>query len=525
MARNASDETSLYRLYLLLGGGIYLAWWFAVAALLPHDFNPLTSRIFVVGLFLLAWCLSFVSNFLRTHLRGVFKLCLWLLTFHFFYLFLGNSGSENWIIGSFITVLAATYLFESPAHLLAYTGYVAALGGWAVILLPALRESVFFPGITTILLQANISLFARQRALARLRESNERFQLLFDSTSEGVLLHEDRRIVSVNEALRQIFGYPGQELLGWDPLDLIDPAERPLVEARLLQPAAETRELLGRRKDGSPVDLEVKAKNVTLEGRTLRLVTFRDLSDRKRAENERLAARAMEARLAVLDEFITLASHELKTPVTSMKLWMQLLDREAVEKGDTDPRRVHEIAALMNKQINRLSTLIGTMLNTSQLSTGRLTLERVPCDLAEIVRHEATVLGPESARAGSSIHVTAPPALELMGDPDRLRQVVNNLLLNAIKYGNRRPVTVSLERRGDEAVLIVSDEGIGIRAEDRERIFERFERAVDKDKIAGLGLGLYLVKRIVEAHGGRVDLESELGKGAKFIVRIPAGAQ
>jgi signal transduction histidine kinase len=293
-------------------------------------------------------------------------------------------------------------LFETPAHLLIYTGYILGTCVYTLVSIPALRVSVFLPGIATILLQANIGLFAR-----------------------------------------------------------------------------------------------------------------------KRAELERLAARALEARMAVLDDFITLASHELKTPVTSMKLWMQLLDREATEKGATSPQRVREITVLMNKQITRLATLISTMLNTSQISSGRLTLNRVHCDLAEIVREEAEVLGPEGERSGSSIQLNVPAALMLTADPDRLRQVVNNLLLNAIKYGNRTPVSISLEQQGGEAVLTVSDQGIGIRAEDRERVFERFARAADKEKIAGLGLGLYLVKRIVDAHGGSVAVESELGKGARFIVRLP----
>jgi PAS domain S-box-containing protein len=522
---NRRPDLKLNRLLLLLCGGVYLLWWFAVKVFLPHSFNPLNSRLVVVLFCFLLWALSYRISAVKRNLSTCVNVAICTITLHFFYLFYGNQGDANWVMGSFITLLASTYLFFALPQLIFYSVFVLALCIWLEMNLPSLQYSVFFPGVATILLQANVSLYIRKRILDRLRDSNEKFEHLFHATPKGVLLHENGRVLEVNEALNWIFGYSGTELIGIDINSLIHPDFRQITMERMRAADTEPLEVTILRKDGTPREVEALAKNLQLRGKLIRFVTIQDLSERKRMEEERVAMRAMEERMRALDEFITLASHELKTPVTSMRLWMQLLERECEQGDASSVSRISKIAALVNGQILRLISLIETMLNVSQISTGRLAYAPFKTvDLVEIVRHSAEALQPESERVQSPLRISAPSSLKVTGDASRLMQIVDNLFTNAIKYGNQKPVDISLKQESGEAVLRVSDQGIGIEPENLERIFLRFERAASADQASGLGLGLYLAKQLAEAHGGRIVATSSPGKGSVFALYLPTNA-
>jgi len=230
--------------------------------------------------------------------------------------------------------------------------------------------------------------------------------------------------------------------------------------------------------------------------------------------------RAIRAR----DEFLSIASHELKTPLTSLKMQVQLRQR-ALTQGNTSafvPESLARTLASDVRQVDRLTRLVDDILDVSRISSGRFTLAiGEPVDLVASVRDVIDRSAGALAAAGCQLTIEAPASALGRWDRGRIEQVVLNVLTNAWKYGRGKPIHVAVRLRGDRAELAVRDEGIGISAEDQKRIFQVFERAISKDEVSGLGLGLYIARRIVEAHGGSIGVESELGKGATFTVELP----
>lgn len=519
-ARNHKDLL-LYRRLLVIAGSVYLIWWFAVHLMLESDYNPLGSRIAVVGYFILMWGLSFPVGIVRRHVHTLYHFGVYALTLHYFYLFYMNAGNSNWVTGSFITVLAICYCFFQMLPLLGYSIFVAAIATILAYRLPHLQHSVFLPGIATVLLQANIGLWARRVITRQLTESNERFQLLFNSASEGMLVHENAKVVQANEAMARILGYSRRELLGFDLFRLVHPDMHEITRERIATGTSTPYETLGLRKDGSEVPIEVTPKMIAFGGKHLRLVLAQDLTERKKMETEKVHALTMQENLRSRDEFISLASHELKTPLTSLRLWNQMVERSQRDGRELAPDKVREFTALSGKQIARLTALVNDMLDVSQISSGKFTLRRERVDLGVIVRDAIQSLRPQSESASSPIQLNSEGELPVMGDPARLFQVVENLLTNATKYGNRKPIHVSLARKGGWVELKVTDQGFGIPRDQLDRIFQRFERVTSERNITGLGLGLYLSKQFVIAQGGTIEVESELNRGSTFTVKLP----
>jgi signal transduction histidine kinase len=232
-------------------------------------------------------------------------------------------------------------------------------------------------------------------------------------------------------------------------------------------------------------------------------------------DNARLFNRATEA-IAVRDEFLAIASHELNTPLTPLK--MQL---DSLRRGKYAPERTIEKLDAASRQVSRLAKLVSELLDVSRISGGRLRIERERFDLAALVDEIAARMSEEAERAGShfSVRVDRP----CIGPWDRMRidQVLTNLLTNAVKYGGGKPIEVELVRRSTSARLIVRDHGIGIALEDQRRIFERFERAASPRHYGGFGLGLWIARQIVEASGGNIQVESAPGEGSTFVVDLP----
>ena len=237
-------------------------------------------------------------------------------------------------------------------------------------------------------------------------------------------------------------------------------------------------------------------------------------------DNARLFTDAQDA-IVLRDDFLAIASHELKTPLTPLKLQIARLKRDASEASVAK-------LALADRQIDRLTRLVNRLLDVSRLSGGRLALEPEDVDIADLVRGVVAELESELTRSGSTLRVETPSHVRGRWDPLRIEQVVSNLVSNAIKYGDGRPIDVTLRELhvpGEPArvELTVSDSGIGIDRAHQARIFERFERAVSTRHYGGFGLGLWIVRQIVEASGGSIDVESEPQKGARFRVLLPRG--
>jgi signal transduction histidine kinase len=230
----------------------------------------------------------------------------------------------------------------------------------------------------------------------------------------------------------------------------------------------------------------------------------------------RLYRRAQHS-LRLRDEFLSIASHELKTPLTSLGLQAESL---RVQAGRAPPEVVVRKTDSIRRNLERLNRLVATMLDLSRITSGRLELDLEELELGEVAREVASRFEDEAARAGCELRVEAQEPVVGIWDRLRVDQVLTNLVSNALKYGPGKPVDVRVFARGDRAVLEVRDQGIGIGAEDQDRIFERFERAVSERNYGGFGLGLWIVRRIVEALGGTVTVESAAGSGATFTVEL-----
>ncbi len=236
-----------------------------------------------------------------------------------------------------------------------------------------------------------------------------------------------------------------------------------------------------------------------------------------------------EAREAVRarDEFISVASHELRTPLTPLSLQTSALRVMLDAQLAPGPLRdgLLERISRCSRQIDRMARLVGNLLDVTRMRARRLQLDLETFDLCETVRDAAARCQEEIASTGRRVEVAvAEPELRGRWDRSRLEQVVANLLGNAVRYGGSGPIEVAL-RRGDPGVLLeVSDHGAGIASQDQARIFDRFERAGNAEANGGLGLGLYIVRHIVEAHRGRIGVESQPGAGSTFRVEIPLDA-
>jgi PAS domain S-box-containing protein len=234
----------------------------------------------------------------------------------------------------------------------------------------------------------------------------------------------------------------------------------------------------------------------------------------------------LEAQSAVRtrEDFLQVASHELKTPLTPLALKLQTLARELGAQPETDfTRRARAHVEAGRKQVRKLSELIGDLLDVSRIMGGRFALELEEVELAGLVREVASRHESQAEQAGCAVSLSLG---EVRGRWDRLRleQVVTNLLDNALKYGAGKPVQVRLARQEGRAVLEVQDAGIGLEPSQAARIFERFERAVSERHYGGLGLGLYITRTIVEGLGGHVGVTGAPGEGACFRVELPLAA-
>jgi signal transduction histidine kinase len=237
--------------------------------------------------------------------------------------------------------------------------------------------------------------------------------------------------------------------------------------------------------------------------------------DLVRANDE--LARALELR----DEFLSVASHELKTPLTSLKLHLQNGQRRWLD-ATSEPIPPWLLSAL--RQMNRLQTLVSELLDLARLRSGTFELYREHVDVSELVRGTADRLRHVLARRGNPLDIDVRPGVEGSVDPGRLEQVVTNLMMNAAQHAPGAPVRVRVDERPGRVVVAVEDGGAGIPDDARERVFAPYERAQRVKPSAGLGLGLYIVKRIVDAHGGAIEVgRSELG-GAVFRIDLPSGA-
>lgn len=337
-----------------------------------------------------------------------------------------------------------------------------------------------------------------------------------------VVLDHDGRIVLVNRTCEELTGWSREELVSGAWKHLLSQDDRARTE-KGLRDYRKTGELIQlpaewTSRDGARHTIEWSNRELTDDDGHLRhlIVTGIDVTERVRAEEDRARlVQRLEEAVRLREEFLTVAAHELKTPLTALRLTTGTLRRRIADGP------LATTAERADRQVDRLALLVKVLLDATQIRSGRLDLVREEIELAALAREVATRMEPTATKAGTRIAVRS--SGEVRGEWDRFRLdlVLTNLLSNAVKYGAGRDVEVDLRIVNGQAELVVDDRGIGLPEGDEERIFGRFERAVSPRHYGGLGLGLYLVRRIVDEHGGRVTGENRAGGGARFVVRLP----
>jgi PAS domain S-box-containing protein len=301
-----------------------------------------------------------------------------------------------------------------------------------------------------------------------------------------------------------------------DVLARVHPDDREFVAAKIAQvesgPERFTNDYRVVLPDGTIREITVEGRPIFENGRMTRMIgTSRDVTAERDAER-------------LKDEFVGLVSHELRTPLTSIIGYTELLAETESEHLTEQGQRFVEI---IDRNSRRELDLVGDLLMLTKISAGTFAIERSSADISEIARAAYEAATPEAAKAGIELRLAGDGAPVIEGDPDRLAQVAENLISNALKFTPRGgTVTIATGERDGSAVLEVADTGIGIAEEASPRLFDRMYRAVEAERrqIQGTGLGLTIVKAIVDAHRGRIVVESEPGRGAVFRVELPTSA-
>ena len=348
--------------------------------------------------------------------------------------------------------------------------------------------------------------------LTRLENERDRLEAILAAMVEGVIVIDGHgTILRANERVAETFGsVPDRPLAGLRLWDLSRDVEfnavvrDPLASQRPTVREVELRGVTQR-------NLEVTV-GPTADGSAWVLV-FHDVTETKRLERVRT-------------DFVANVSHELRTPLTAIKGFAETL----LSSGFADRDRALHFVSIIDRQAERLSRLIDDLLILSDLELGKMPVRRRPVVLEPIVREVADLLAEPARRGGVALEISVSPGLHVQGDPDRLTQVVSNLLDNAIKYtpdGGRVRIAARGVEDGKMVELSVEDTGAGIPAEDLPRLAERFYR-VDKARVrelGGTGLGLSIVKHIVQAHGGALRFASRVGAGPTVTVTLPAAPE
>jgi len=384
--------------------------------------------------------------------------------------------------------------------------------------------------------QALLSVAEDHRASeVALRESEERFRTVIETAPEAIFIQTEGRFVYLNTTAARLFGAAdAKELVGQPVIERFQPEVRPLVRERMriLREERQTVPLIeeaGLRLDGTGIDLEVSAVPFRHENCDGALVFARDITERNRARSEilqlnqtleeRVTERTVELEAAnkELEAFSYSVSHDLRAPLRVIEGYARILQEDHAPKLAAPGQQVVEVIA---GETRRMQGLVEDLLNLSRF--GRLPLELQPLDLAELTQQVGAELLRELPER--QIKLTVEPLPAAKADANLLRQVLTNLLGNAMKYSRGRAearITVSGSAGSGEAVYCVADNGAGFDMHYADRLFGVFQRLHTDQEFEGTGIGLALVKRIIQRHGGRVWAEGRVNEGAKFFFTLP----
>lgn len=359
-----------------------------------------------------------------------------------------------------------------------------------------------------------------------LRNSELRYRRLFEAARDGILIlnAQTGRIEDANPFMTELLGYSRQQLLGkelWE-IGLFKDIENCREAFRNLQASGVIRyeDLPLQNTNGTLREVEFVSNLYKEDGHDVIQCNIRDITDRKRLERqlEEQAKRIAEAD-ALKSDFFAMLSHELRNPLSAIRYALPHIQKASL---DSSGKRAH---AVIGRQLTQLVRLVDDLLDVTRISSGKIALRRERVTLDAIVEAAVESVSPVIAAARHGFEVVMPrEPLPVDVDPDRISQVIANLLMNAAKYTPRGgKITLHLSRGGDEAVIRVTDSGMGIPEEQLPRLFDMFMQVNPPEQAqGGLGVGLTIAKRLVLLHGGSIEAHSEgAGRGAEFVVRLP----
>ncbi|MBI4501307.1 MAG: PAS domain S-box protein [Gemmatimonadetes bacterium] len=365
------------------------------------------------------------------------------------------------------------------------------------------------------------------------KQAEERFRLAIDAAPTAMIMVDQHgTIVLVNALTESLLGYARHELIG-QPVDQLVPVRfrhaHPQYRSSFFdelrrRPMGAGRELYARRKDDSEVPVEIGLSPFRTADGVFVLAAVTDITARQQAEHaERAAKRQAEEANRAKDQFLAIVSHELRTPLNAIVGWADML-----RKGMVPESRRERAAETIFANAKRQAQLIDELLDISRILSGKLVLERTAIHLRSAVHAAAEAVQPSADAKRIAIAVEADSTIGLFyADPTRLQQILGNLLSNAAKYSEPgTQITVAGEAAGGEVVLSVTNVGPEIPPEELPRLFDRFYRtpASERGGTRGIGLGLYIARGLVEAHGGRIWVESGTGGVTTFRFTLPASA-
>ncbi len=362
---------------------------------------------------------------------------------------------------------------------------------------------------------------ARQRMSRRLIDTDEQFQKMADSIPQlAWLAHPNGNIFWYNKRWYDYTGAQPMAQFGWGWKSAQHPEYLEKVVEQwtdcIISGQAFEMEFPLRARDGSYrwfLTLATPIRDTNLKI-TRWFGTNTDIQEQKNTQGK------LEKAIEVRDEFLSIASHELRTPLTSLYLHLQMLERSAVKSNDS-LQNVGARLRTTTRQAEHLGEIIDGLLEVSKFGSGSIDIQREEASLEQIIQDLVGRFSIQAARAGSRLSFESDAPIFGLWDTLKLSQAIGHLISNAIKYGLGKPIEVKLNEVGESACVSITDHGIGIASENQNRIFERFERAIDRQNISGMGIGLYISREIVAAHGGKIYLRSELGKGSIFTLELP----
>lgn len=345
-----------------------------------------------------------------------------------------------------------------------------------------------------------------------LKESEIFYRHLTQLSPDAIVIHSQGKIIFANRSCLQLVGAKKQsDIIGRDIMDFVHPDSKPLIVKRIMLMLKEKKQVPSLEEKfinlkGKIITAEVKAVPFNHKGKQAFLAILHDITKQKELEKKK-------------DDFISTASHELKTPITSMKIYIGILE---MYLKNNSYQKAKKIASSLKKQTERLNSLVTELLDVSRIETGKLKLNLEVFNLDELV--EDTVENLKDITQKHEFVLRKEGDFKIKGDRFRIYQVLTNLLTNAVKYSPKGGnIVIKMQEKKGEAVISIKDHGIGIKKIEQKSIFNKLYQAPSAQirTFSGIGMGLYISKEIINRHKGKIWVRSVEGKGSTFYFSLP----